>query len=93
KQVGTYQASEGFEEEEEAKPKQKKADPWLIGCIALVAIVVFIGVAYFVYSEVLQEAPPTIPYPVSDNQTGLRPMETHECELLQLASSFVVPEE
>ena len=93
KQVGTYQASEGFEEEEEAKPKQKKSDPWLTGCLGVVVIAFLVLGGYFVYDTFLQEAPSTIPYPVSDNQTGLKPMETHECELLQLASSFVLPEE
>ena len=93
KQTSTYQEQERDEEEGEAKPKRKKADPWLTGCLGVVVIAFLVLGGYFVYDTFLQEAPSTIPYPVSDNQTGLKPMETHECELLQLASSFVLPEE
>jgi predicted RNA-binding Zn-ribbon protein involved in translation (DUF1610 family) len=92
RQRGTGQEGER-EAEDEAKPGKKKADPWLTGCLGLVAIVVFIGVAYFIYDTFLQKPPPTIPYPVSDNQTGLRPTQTPEFEVLHLASSSMMPEQ
>ena len=92
KQTSTHQEQER-DEEGEAKPKRKKSDPWLTGCLGVVVIAFLVLGGYYVYDTFFQEAPSTIPYPVSDNQTGLKPMETHECELLQLASSFVIAEE
>jgi len=93
KETSTYQEQERDEEEGGAKPKRKKSDPWLTGCLGLVLIAFLALGGYFVYDTFLQETPATIPYPVSDNQTGLKPMQIHECELLQLASSFVIAEE
>ena len=94
RQAGTHQAKEVSEEEdEEGKPKQKKADPWLIGCLGVIAVVVFAGAAYFVYDNFIQQAPSTIPYPVSGNTTGLKPMQAPEPEALEVMSSFIIPED
>jgi hypothetical protein len=92
KETSTYQEQERDDEEREAKPKRKKSDPWLTGCLGLVVIAFLVLGGYYVYDTFLRETPSTIPY-VSDNQTGLKPMQIHECELLQLASSFVIAEE
>ena len=92
KQTSTYQEQER-DEEREAKPKRKKSDPWLTGCLGVVVIAFLVLGGYYVYDTFFQEAPSTIPYPVSDNQTGLKPMQIHGPELLQLASSFVIAEE
>lgn len=93
KQTSTYQEQERDEEEGEAKPKRKKSDPWLTGCLGVVVIAFLVLGGYFVYDTFLQEAPSTIPYPVSDNQTGLKPMQIHEPELLQAVSGFMIAED
>lgn len=90
RQTGTYQEQERIEEEE--KPKQKKTDPWLMGCLVLVVIAFLSMGAYFVYDTFFQETPSTVPPAVSDNQTSLEPMQTPEFELLQVAGTIVVTE-
>ncbi|MBC8276470.1 MAG: zinc ribbon domain-containing protein [Chloroflexi bacterium] len=84
---------EESEGEDEGKPRKKKPDPWLTGCLGVVVIAFLVLGGYFVYDTFLQEAPSTIPYPVSDNQTGLKPMQIHEPELLQAVSGFMIPED
>jgi hypothetical protein len=42
-------------------PQQKKTSPWLIGFIALIAIVVLVGGATFVFKALSQNTPPVTP--------------------------------
>lgn len=90
KQTGTYQEQGRIEEEE--KPRQKKTDPWLVGCLGLVVIAFLAMGAYFVYDTFSKETPSTAPPAVSDNQTRLEPLQTPEFELLQVAGTIMVPE-
>lgn len=76
----------------EEKPKQKKSDPWLIGCLALIVLVLCIaGVVFFIDAS-SQQSPPVIPPATSGNQTKLEPIQAPEFEPLHIAGTIIVPE-
>jgi len=85
-QTETYQEQEWVEGEViEEKPKRKKSDPWLMGCFALIVLVLCIaGVVFFIDTS-SQQAPPAIPPAASGNQTKLEPMQAPEFGLLRIA--------
>jgi hypothetical protein len=58
-------------DETKSKPK-KKNDPWLMGCLILIALVIIAGIAIWILDTFAQQAPSAIPapYPVSSNQTS-----------------------
>jgi uncharacterized membrane protein YvbJ len=58
--------------EEGEKPKKKKSDPWLLGCLGLVIIAILVLGAYFIYDNFIRKPPPTpeLP-PSSDNRMYL----------------------
>jgi len=91
REMGRYQEQEEAEEEGGAKPK-KKSDPWLTGCLGLVIIAFVVLGGYFLYDTFFQATPPALPPPpVTDNTTGLEPMQPPEFESLRIACSTVVP--
>jgi hypothetical protein len=87
KQPVAYQ-ERGEGGEEEAKAKQKKSDPWLTGCLGLVIIAFLVLGAYFIYDNFIKKSSPApqLP-PSSDNETGLKPMQSPEFEPLQNVST------
>ena len=51
---GTRKGGKGVE----AKPREKKSDPVLLGCLGLIVIVIFVALGYFIYDTFFQEEPP-----------------------------------
>ena len=94
KQAGVYQEGEEVGGEQEAKPRKGgKSDPWLIGCLALIVIVVCIAAAIFFIDRSSQPKPSLMPPKASSgNQTGLSPMWVPEIELRQVANSIMIKE-
>jgi len=74
---------------DEGEPKQqKKRDPWLMGCLALIILVVIAGIAIWILDTLSSQQPPSpipAPYPVSGNQTGMAPGKIPNLEVSGLA--------
>lgn len=70
KRAVKHKESVEFDEPKD-KPK-KKNDPWLMGCLILIALVILAGIAIWILDTFAQQAPSSIPapYPVSSNQTS-----------------------
>lgn len=92
RKVHAYEESTGFDEEQ---PKQqKKRDPWLMGCVVLIILVVIAGIAIWVLDMLSSQRPPSpmpAPYPASGNQTGSKlgePLSLETAELSDEASFY-----
>jgi len=68
KKAGTDKEPAEFDEDKK-KPK-KKSDPWLIGCLVLIALVIIFGIAIWILDTLQSAATIPVPYPVSSNQTS-----------------------
>ncbi len=80
-----YQEQERIGQEEE-KPKQKKSDPWLIGCLGLVIVAILVLGAYFIYDNFIRKQPsPPLP-PSSGNRIELELTHTMEIKYLSRGS-------
>jgi hypothetical protein len=81
KQPAAYQGG-GEAGEGETKAKQKKSDPWLIGCLGLVILAFLALGAYFVWDSF--KSPSTLP-----DETGFKPMQSPGFESLQDVNKLV----
>jgi len=95
KQKGTYEEEGDMEGEEEAKPKKKKSDPWLTGCLGLVIIAFLVFGGFFVYDTFFQQpttVPPVPGPPATDNTTGREPTQSPGLSPLRVASDITILE-
>jgi cytoskeletal protein RodZ len=69
-------------DETQGKPA-KKRDPWLMGCLVLIALVIVAGIAIWILDMFAQQTPSAIPapYPVSSNQSGSIQIENTVLEI------------
>ncbi|MBM3167636.1 MAG: hypothetical protein FJZ83_02360 [Chloroflexi bacterium] len=91
RKVHAHEEPSGLDEEH---PKQqKKRDPWLMGCVVLIILVVIAGIAIWVLDMLSSQRAPSsmlVPHPASDNRIGSKVGESFCLEGARLSreSSF-----